>query len=223
MRPIDETSGRGGGDDYEATILLARLRAGEAAAFERLFDLCASAVYAYLRIVLDDPADADDATEDVFAEALESLSEPDYRSLPVRVWLLRIAHEYASELNAIAPAAGEHEPKQLAVTATLLLTEKSGWVGDDALVSVVSGLPAGPREALVLRQIIGFSTSEAAKVLGRTPDQVAMLERSAIDSLCDLLRPFNGRPPLPPERLGVQRRVRESPVACQRRRALAVH
>ncbi len=97
------TSKRGGGiekpvhsEQHEERELVRAAQQGDREAFARLYEANAERVYRYLLGRVDDPADAEDITAEVFIRAMRAL--PSYK--PTRVpfvgWLFRIAHNEAA-------------------------------------------------------------------------------------------------------------------------------
>jgi RNA polymerase sigma-70 factor, ECF subfamily len=147
--------------------LLARLRAGDAAALGPLFDRYEAPVFRYLLGVLHDVTAAEDALQDAFVTALRKGSAADPATF--RGWLFTVAHRYALvELRRRKgrPAADEH-----ALVALL------GDAGDPAALAeatdtaaavhrVLDELPAAQRAVIRLRLFEGLRFREVAERLG---------------------------------------------------------
>src|SRR3954467_13098530 len=73
--------------------LLARFRAGDAAALETLFERYETPLYCFLLGVLRDPHRAEDALQETFVRALERLDGVDPGHL--RGWLFTVAYHQA--------------------------------------------------------------------------------------------------------------------------------
>jgi RNA polymerase sigma-70 factor (ECF subfamily) len=149
--------------------LIARVRAGDTAAFEALMRRYNQRLFRVVRSLLRDDAEAEDAVQQAYLVAFERLSTFEARS-SFGSWLTRIAVReafarvrrsrmasdadtiYAAERNASAGA----EPSELA----------SGRELASALEAAVAVLPPSQRAVLVLRTIEGLDLRECAECLG---------------------------------------------------------
>ena len=145
---------------------LARLAgAGDEAAFAVLFQRFHQPLYRYCRSLLGNDADAQDALQTTFTQALIALRE-DRRTAPVRPWLYRIAHNEsvsllrrrrpAQELPADAGGPGERSPDEVMEARVRLAT----------LVADLRDLPDRQRGALVMRELSGLPHEEIAAAFG---------------------------------------------------------
>ena len=156
--------------DTEAS-LLARAQAGDAGAFERLSGAYADRVFMLLLRLLGDRSEAEDVTQEVMLRAWQGITRFRGQS-SYFTWLYRIAVNEASralerrsrrpagvaigpdELQVPAPAA--HDPSRQAENSELRR----------ALGRALAELPPPLRTALVLRDVEGLSTQEAAEIAG---------------------------------------------------------
>ncbi|HEX8051657.1 MAG TPA: sigma-70 family RNA polymerase sigma factor [Thermoleophilaceae bacterium] len=151
-------------------VLVQQASAGDMAAFEQLVMRHADALHgALLRFGLDH-GEAQDVAQETFLRAWRSLSRFEARSR-FFTWLYRIGFNEAQRRLAKRPAAG-------AVVSTEdrplddLAAEGPGPVGtlerEELRATLAEGLrelPADLRAPVVLRDVEGLSTSEAASVL----------------------------------------------------------
>src|SRR5256714_14791504 len=82
--------------EQDEAALVARVRAGDRAAFGVLAERYAGVARRVARAVLGDPDDADDAAQDALLSALVKLDQYDPRR-PVGPWLLRIVANAATD------------------------------------------------------------------------------------------------------------------------------
>lgn len=166
--PADRGAAR---DAPTEASLLARARAGDVAAFEQLSGAYADRVFMLLLRLLGDPAEAEDVAQEVMLRAWQGISRFQGRS-SFFTWLYRIAVNEANraldrrarrppgvsigarELALPAPAAAE--PSRQAESSELRM----------ALGKALAGLPPELRTAIVLRDVEGLSTQEAAEIAG---------------------------------------------------------
>jgi RNA polymerase sigma-70 factor (ECF subfamily) len=153
------------------TGLLVRARAGDVAAFEQLSGAYADRLYMLLLRLLGDPGEAQDVAQEVMLRAWQGITRFQGRS-SYFTWLYRIAVNEASraldkrarrpadvsigasELQLPASPAGE--PSRQAESSELRL----------ALRQALAQLPPDLRTAIVLRDVEGLPTQEAAEIAG---------------------------------------------------------
>ncbi len=151
------------------------------AAFASIYDRHFAGVYGYCFRLLGSPEAAEDAAQQVFAQALTAL--PRYQETGrFRSWLYAIAHHVISEQRAArqhAPLDNEpdlHDPGRSPEEEVLLALER----GD--LHDAITRLPADQRRVIELR-LAGLKGREIATELGRSHDAVRMLQLRALDRL----------------------------------------
>lgn len=135
--------------------LVEMARAGHEGAFETIVQRYRPALLRYCTGILG-PSRAEDAVQQALINAHAALSSHDDRSLDLRPWLYRIAHNSAlnvlrgrrdeSELSDQAPASGV-APHDAVVQRERL----------DELLTAIARLPQGQRDALLLRELEGRS------------------------------------------------------------------
>jgi RNA polymerase sigma-70 factor (ECF subfamily) len=151
--------------------LVARAQAGDVGAFERLSSAYADRLFMLLLRLLGDRGEAEDVAQEVMLRAWQGITRFQGRS-SYFTWLYRIAVNEASralEKKARRPAGlsiGEQElqlpgpeaddPSRQAENSELRL----------ALGRALAELPPALRTAIVLRDVEGLSTQEAAEIAG---------------------------------------------------------
>ncbi len=151
--------------------LIERCRAGDAPAIEALVRAHEQAVYRLALSLLDDPAEADEATQDSFVAALRALKT--YRSQAAfTTWLYAITLNVCrarlrrrrtwgrlmNSLRALLRVGGDAPADPEAV---VIQNE-----ADTELWNAVTELDEKHRLPIILRYYQGFSTAETAQVLG---------------------------------------------------------
>jgi len=151
----------------EDGALVARARAGDLLAFEELVRLYADRLHAVVRRLVDNEHEAEEVTQEAFLRAWRGIARFKGDS-QFFTWLYRIgvneAHRRTSHRRA--PVASLEE--QLIEPADTRPEPPRRLEEDDlrhALERAVQGLQADQRAPLVLRDIEGLSTAEAAAIL----------------------------------------------------------
>ena len=158
-------------------------------AFEQLYRDHLRDVYSYSYYRVGNHHDAEDLTEQAFLQAYRHFERARRESSgrPLRPWLIRIAHNLASNYHrdrARRPQSALDESDPIAAPhATERIVE-----GRAELQRVIEGLQelAGDRrEALIMRFALGMDNREIARALGRTDGATKVLIHRAIKQLTD--------------------------------------
>ena len=199
----DETRPVTAADD---AALLARLRAGEDAAYEEVVRAYSPRLLAVARRIVANDEEARDVIQDAFLNAFRSL--PNFHGdARLSTWLHRIVVNSALMKLRTRKRKPEEsiEPLLPAFLADGHYAERfSSWgeQADDALSRTetqelvrrrIDELPESFRTVLVLRDIEGLDTEETARVLDTTPNAVKIRLHRARAALRTLLAPHLGR------------------------------
>ncbi len=156
-------------------------------AFEALYRDHLRDVYSYSYYRVGNHHDAEDLTEQTFLQAYRHFERARRESngRPLRPWLIRIAHNLASNyhrdrsrrpesaLESADPLSAPHPTEQVVE-------------GREELREVMAGLtqlPDDRRDALIMRFALGMSNREIARALGRTDGATKVLIHRAIKQL----------------------------------------
>ncbi len=171
-------------DDAAVARLVADAKAGDPAAFGRLFDHYHAPVYRYVVSRVHRPADAEDLTQLVFVKALEALPRYESRGIPFGGWLFRLArntvidhvrtqHEHADLDTAVLRPGPDAGPDEVVAVRIAL----------DEVAAALDTLTDEQREAIALRFFAGLSAREAADVMGKQEGTIRGLQFRAIAAL----------------------------------------
>jgi len=157
------------------------------AAFEQLYRDRLRDVYSYSYYRVGNHHDAEDLTEQAFLQAYRHFErarrESDGR--PLRPWLIRIAHNLASNyhrdkarkpqspLDNSDPIAAPHGTERIV----------EGREELKHLMANLENLPDDRRDALIMRFALGMDNREIARALGRTDGATKVLIHRAIKQL----------------------------------------
>ena len=153
--------------------LIRRARAGDQDAFGELVVGHADRVYGALRRFGLDPAEVDEVAQEVFVRAWRGLARFEERSR-FSTWLYRIAfNEAQRRLSRRPPARAEadadHEDPIVALRESPELGPEARTLEREferTLERALDQLPADWRAAVVLRDVEGLSTHDAAELAG---------------------------------------------------------
>ncbi len=193
MSPQEQPAGRQASPDEPD--LIRRARDGESEAFAELVRRHHAAVLGLCVSVLRDRAAADDAAQEVFIKAYESLDA--FRGdAAFSTWLHRIAYNRCLDIlrrenrrraeswEALLEKEGDSIHRLLAAPSA------PGPSDEDAELArrVLDQLEAGPRLILTLREVQGYTYRELAETLGCSIDAVKARLRRARRGLEEKLR-----------------------------------
>ena len=149
------------------------------ARFAALYELHFERVYAFVARRVNDREASEDLTSDVFHKALANLKQFEWRGVPFRAWLLKIA------ANAIADRAKrtgreviESDPPEIAAKPRMEQAEDRG-----RLFRLVNELPQDQRSVVVMRFAEEKSIREIAQALGRSEGAVKQLQFRGLENL----------------------------------------
>jgi RNA polymerase sigma factor (sigma-70 family) len=164
--------------------LVRRFRAGDEAAFSTLHARYADGIRNYAAYMLRGTVhDADDAAQDVFLRAYQSLRR-DEREIDVRPWLFRVAHNRC--IDALRrPVSDALEEDGAATAGGDLAEDIERREAMRALLRDIGALTDGQRSALLLRELGGLSHEAVGEALGITPTSSRMLVHRARTALTD--------------------------------------
>jgi RNA polymerase sigma factor (sigma-70 family) len=176
--------------------LARRFREGDAAAFEALLDRYSRSIYNFALRLLGDTADAEDAAQQTFIQAFESLppSRPD---ASLRPWLFQVARNKCidllrkrrtvplSALERGDPESPSIDPVDEApLPAELYEREELQLVLQEA----IAALPLRSREVVVMRYVGELTFAEIGRALGMPENTAKTLFQRAKASLRVFLR-----------------------------------
>lgn len=150
----------------EATADLAHARRGDRKAFSRLMEPYRRELIAYCYRLTGALAESEDLAQEAFVRAFRALETFEGRATP-RAWLYRIAHNLCLNHVRRRPtwesweALGEGVPAS-AGTAAEREDVRLGFV------ALIQSLPPRQRATLVLRDVLGWSAEETARILETT-------------------------------------------------------
>lgn len=181
------TAARRAAAEAEFGAVLARARALDAAAWDRLYQFAFPQVYRYVAAKVADRHDAEDLTEEVFAGALQSAGSLRAADEAAFLgWLFQIARykiadrlrrQYRKPTEALAPthevADADPTPEEAALRA-------------DAQASVraaVAALTPEQQDVILMKYVLDYDNAQAARVMGKSPGAVNQLQHRALAQL----------------------------------------
>ena len=170
----------------QSEISLVRLaKQRDETAFARLYEAYFDKIYRYVALKIGDRMEAEDITQQVFLNALKSISSYEIRETPFSAWLFRIAHNQMVDylrkktkrpsvpLDNAPPQIGGEDPEE--ITANKFEIEE--------LNAATQKLTDLQREVISLRFASELSINEVARIMGKSEGAIKALQHSAILAL----------------------------------------
>jgi RNA polymerase sigma-70 factor (ECF subfamily) len=159
--------------------LIALVRAGDAAAFEKIMRRYNQRVFRAARSVLRNDSEAEDVVQETFVRAFRHLGDFEERS-SLATWLTRIAVNEAlarvrrSRLFAMTGNERDQNEKESRVESTQPGPEEQASSRELRLVltAAIDSLPEDFRTVFVLREVEGLSTLETSEALQLSSEAV---------------------------------------------------
>lgn len=178
-QPI-ESAGESGQDDR---TLVARVKQGDASAYDVLARRYLSRAVAIARRLLQDPDDAEDLVQDAFMRALSRIgSFDDQRAFGP--WFFRLLINTglnARKFRALRTPSSENRELPSPTPSPLELAEHDEL--RERFRVALARLPARQRLVVSLFEVDGLSTAEIATILGITPETVRWHHHQARQTL----------------------------------------
>ena len=164
--------------------LVRRAQQHDQAAFAQLYEANFNKIYRYVALRIGNETEAEDVTQQVFINALKSISSFRWKGIPFSAWLFRIAHNQVVDYlrkktrQATAPLdeslVSHDDNLQLAAERKLDIEQ---------LVSATRHLTQAQREVISLRFAGELPIAQVAKVMGKSQGAIKALQHSAIVAL----------------------------------------
>jgi RNA polymerase sigma-70 factor, ECF subfamily len=165
--------------------LIREAQSGDGAALEELCRREWRPVYALLYATLQNRAETEDATQEVFLRALRSFDHYRHRDTPFRAYLSTIAKNllrdrWRRENPTLVDISVQPEPRaqDLEPDERVISAEQQ-----QSVHALLNTLNEDQRDVVRLRILKGRSTEEVAEILERSPNAIRQLQHRAIKTL----------------------------------------
>ena len=163
--------------------LVRRAQQHEQEAFAQLYEEYFDKIYRYVVLRIGDKMEAEDVTQQVFLNALRSISSFKWKGVPFSAWLFRIAHNQVVDFlrKRKRSALPLHESLASNEDSPQLVAERK--LDIEQLLSATKRLTEAQRQAISLRFAGELSIAQVAKVMGKSEGAIKALQHSAIVAL----------------------------------------
>jgi RNA polymerase sigma-70 factor (ECF subfamily) len=164
--------------------LIRRAQEHDQMALTQIYEENFDKIYRYIVLKIGDRAEAEDMTQQVFLNALKSISSYKYKGMPFSSWLYRIAHNQVVDYyrkrkrSATVPLdesiiSGYDNPGQA--------TERK--IEIEQMTRATQQLTRAQQEVISLRFAGELSIAEVARVMGKSEGAIKALQHAAIINL----------------------------------------
>jgi len=164
--------------------LVRRAQQRDQKAFAQLYERYFDKIYRYVVLRIGNKTEAEDVTQQVFLNALQSISSFRWKGVPFSAWLFRIAHNQVVDyLRKKTRQATESLDESLVISKSdpQLVVEQR--LDIEQLMLATKQLTKAQQEVIALRFVSELSTAQVAKVMGKSEGAVKALQHSAIVAL----------------------------------------
>jgi RNA polymerase sigma-70 factor, ECF subfamily len=172
--------------------LIRRAQERDPVALTQLYEENFDRIYRYIVLKIGDRTEAEDMTQQVFLNALQSISSYKWKGMPFTSWLYRIAHNQVVDyVRKKAKHATVPLDESLPIPATDGDPQHSveQKIQLETVVMATKKLTKAQREVISLRFAGELSISEVAKMMAKSEGAVKALQHSAIQALRKELAP----------------------------------
>jgi RNA polymerase sigma-70 factor (ECF subfamily) len=172
----------GGCQVQKEESLVLRAQKHDQEAFAQLYEAYFDKIYRYVTLKLGDEMEAEDMTQQVFLNTLQSISSFKWKGKPFSAWLFRIAHnQVVDHLRKKKRASVPLDESLPASDNPQQLVERK--LDIERLLSATRRLTEAQREVISLRFTSELPIAEVAQVMGKSEGAVKALQHSAILAL----------------------------------------
>jgi RNA polymerase sigma-70 factor, ECF subfamily len=177
--------------------LIRRAQQLDQAALTQIYEENFDRIYRYIALKIGDRTEAEDLTQQVFLNALQSISSYKSKGLPLSSWLYRIAHnQIVDHFRKVTRKTTVPLDESLPIPDTdpSPQNEIEMKFEMEAVALAAKKLTPAQQEVIGLRFASELSITECAKAMGKSEGAIKALQHSAIAALRKILSPESSAP-----------------------------
>lgn len=133
------------------------------------------------------PSEAEDLAADVWIDAARALNRFEGDESAFGRWLFTIAHRRLVDYRRRSGRRHEERLSNESAGELLSRTEWGPEPEDRLALAYLAVLPREYAEVVLLRVVCGFDSNEVARIMGRKPGTVRVMQKRALERLAELL------------------------------------
>lgn len=164
--------------------LVRRAQQQDEAALTELYEGNFDRIYRYIVLKIGDRTEAEDMTQQVFLNAMKSISSYKWKGMPFSAWLFRIAHNQVVDYfrkKSKQPTTPLDETIPVGNGDPVKTVERNMEI--EELTEATKKLTDAQREVISLRFAGEMSIAEVARAMGKSEGAIKALQHSAILAL----------------------------------------
>ena len=168
--------------DEESLVRRAQQRDNEA--FTQLYENYFNKIYRYVVFKIGNNTEAEDVTQQVFVNALRSISSFKWKGFPFSAWLFRIAHNQVVDYlrkKTKHPTVPIDDSLAVSDSSPQRAVEKK--LNIEQLIAATKRLTKAQQQVISLRFAGELPIAQVARVMGKSEGAVKALQHSAIVAL----------------------------------------
>lgn len=169
--------------------LIEQAKKGEVEPFGKLYDHYIAQIYRFVLVKVNNRAEAEDLTHDVFLSAWQNIKGYKHKGFPFSSWLYQIArnkvidHYRTKKANTSFENLDENLLKVVGVVENRL--EKVLQI--EHVKGAISQLSPEQQDVVIMKFVEDLSNDEIAKALSKTEGAVRLLQHRAVNNLKEIL------------------------------------
>jgi len=168
--------------DEEGLVRRAQQRDREA--FAQLYEKYFDKIYRYVVLRIGNKTEAEDLAQQVFLNALRSISSFKWKGIPFSAWLFRISHNLVVDhLRKKTKHSTDSLDKSEVASNSNPQLEVERKLDIERLLLAARRLTGAQREVISLRFTSDLPIIEVAKIMGKSQGAIKALQHSAIVAL----------------------------------------
>jgi len=161
-----------------------RAQQGDKEAFTQLYESRFDKIYRYVVLRIGNKTEAEDMTQQVFLNALQSINSFKWKGIPFSAWLFRIAHnlvvDYLRKQRKVITIPLNESASRSDSDPQLVAEHR---LDIEQLIAATKRLTKAQQEVISLRFAGELTIAEVAKVMSKSEGAVKALQHSAIVAL----------------------------------------
>ena len=169
--------------------LIKRAQNGEEQPFGQLYDHYLPAIYRFVLVKVNNKAEAEDLTHEVFLSAWQNLKGYKFQGFPFSSWLYQIARNKVIDHYRTKKANTSFEDLEEGVLKVVGVVERNLEIRLDVerVKEAIAQLTQEQQDVIIMKFVEDLANDEIAKALDKSEGAVRLLQHRAINNLKEIL------------------------------------
>jgi len=169
--------------------LIKKAKEGDQASFGQLYDHYIAPLYRFVLMKVNDKAEAEDLTHEVFLSSWQNLKGYKFQGFPFSSWLYQIARNKVIDFYRTKKAyvSFENLDEDLLKVVGVSETNLEVTLAVETVKKALTKLTPEQQDVIAMKFIEDLSNDEIARNLGKSEGAVRLLQHRAISNLKEIL------------------------------------